>query len=417
MRNMRYFCSVKCLRLLITLFTTFIVTLAGNEAHAAADDAQQTAINADSIEISLLTCAPGQEVYSLYGHTAIRVTDSKTGEDFVVNYGMFSFNKPFFILRFVFGLTDYDMGVTPFYAFQEEYKSEGRYVLQQVLNLTRQEKEKILNALAVNYQPENRTYRYNYFYDNCTTRARDIIVSNVNGTVMYGNEVKEFASYRDLIHLYNVEQPWARYGNDILLGVKADRKTTQAEHQFLPLILDEDFAHAVIKDASGKERPLVSRQFYVVEKADAAEAAGNDLQSIMRPRACAWLLFAIVVCVTLAEWFMKKNFWLFDSLLMLFAGCAGIIFFLMIFSQHPTTSLNLQILLLNPIPLLYIWRVAKRARRHQLAAFWKYATAAIVLFFIGGLFQDYAEGMNVLALSLLVRSVWTITLKYKAKAQ
>lgn len=416
MRNMRYFCSVKCTRLLFALLVAFFVLLANNEIYAADNRSQQNYFHADSIEISLLTCAPGQEVYSLYGHTAIRVTDDKTGEDFVVNYGMFSFNKPFFILRFVFGLTDYDMGITPFSDFQSEYQSEGRYVIQQVLNLTRQEKEKILNALAVNYQLENRTYRYNYFYDNCTTRARDILVSNINGTVEYGDESKEFASYRNLIHQYNTEHLWARYGNDLLLGVKADRKTDIGEHQFLPLILENDFSHAVIKGPDGSVRPLVSRQFYVVSITENAIETSGSWLSALSPVACSWLFLAIVVCVILAEMFTKKNFWLFDSLLMLIVGCAGVVLFLMIFSQHPTTSLNLQILMLNPIPLFYIWRVAKNARRKRLDAFWKYAIVAIILFLVGELFQDYAEGMSVLALSLLIRSVWTITLKYKARA-
>lgn len=416
MRNMRYFCNVKCSRLLLRLLAVFIILLANNKTYADGNRHQQNGFHTDSIEISLLTCAPGQEVYSLYGHTAIRVTDSTTGEDFVVNYGMFSFSKPFFILRFVFGLTDYDMGITPFYAFLSEYQSEGRYVIQQVLNLTRLEKEKILNALAVNYQPANRTYRYNYFYDNCTTRARDILVSNISGTVVYGDESNEFPSHRSLIHQYNADHLWARYGNDLLLGVKADRKTNIGEHQFLPLILEEDFSHAIIKCYDGSSRSLVCRQFYVVANTDNAIETGDWRLSTLSPRVCSWMLFAIVICVTLAEMFTKKNFWFFDSLLMLIVGCAGVVLFLMIFSKHPTTSLNLQILMLNPIPLLYIWRVAKNARRKMLDAFWKYNIVAIILFFAGGLFQDYAEGMNVLALSLLIRSVWTITLKYKAKA-
>lgn len=382
--------------------------LFANNTVQAADstDQLQPKFHADSVEISLLTCAPGQEIYSLYGHTAIRYTDISNGVDIAVNYGMFSFKKPFFILRFIFGLTDYEMGIMPFDAFKAEYMSEDRYVIQQVLNLTAQEKEVIAQAISLNYEPENRIYRYNYFYDNCTTRARDILTGNIKGKVEYTGATETYPSYRALTHLYNEQHPWARYGNDLLLGVKADSKTNICQHQFLPLILEKDFSHAVIRDSVGGTRPLVSRQFYVIDKPITVADCGNDWLLTMRPLACSWLLFAIVICVTLAEVKTKRLFWLFDSFLMLITGFAGIIIFIMLFSQHPTTSTNLQIILLNPIPLLYIRKVANNTKQHKYSSFWKYAIVAILLFFIGGLFQDYAEGMNIMALSLLIRCLW-----------
>ena len=194
---------------------------------------------ADSIEISLLTCGPRQQVYSMYGHTAIRFLDKQSGRDLVVNYGMFSFDKPYFVLRFVFGLTDYEIGINTFEMFSWEYGSTGCGVRQQVLNLTAQEKMAIAQAIDRNYEPQNRVYRYNFFYDNCTTRARDIIVNNLSGKVVYEastpqhlNTSAQYPPFRELIHLYNEEHRWARFGNDLLLGVKADRKTTFEQQQF-----------------------------------------------------------------------------------------------------------------------------------------------------------------------------------------
>ena len=139
----------------------------------------------DSIEVSLLTCAPGTEVYSLYGHTAIRYHDLRTGEDLAFNYGVFNFKKPFFSLRFLFGLTDYELGVCPYRYFAEEYRRRGSQVTEQVINMTTDEKAALYKALAENYKPENREYRYNCLYDNCTTRARDMIVGNIRGKVRY----------------------------------------------------------------------------------------------------------------------------------------------------------------------------------------------------------------------------------------
>ena len=111
-----------------TVLLTFLVSLTCVTSRAVE--------SADSVDIALLTCGPGDEVYSLYGHTAIRYTDHRTGEDMVINYGMFSFNQDYFVLRFVFGLTDYQMGITPFDYFMREYQYEGRWVYQQTLNLT-----------------------------------------------------------------------------------------------------------------------------------------------------------------------------------------------------------------------------------------------------------------------------------------
>ena len=133
------------------------------------------AASVDSVRISLLTCAPGSEIYALFGHSAIRYEDPARGEDWVFNYGMFSFKDPNFVMRFVKGETDYQLGVIPYRYFEAEYALRGSSVYQQELNLTEAEKLMLIGLLRENYLPANRVYRYNYFYDNCTTRARDKI--------------------------------------------------------------------------------------------------------------------------------------------------------------------------------------------------------------------------------------------------
>ena len=124
---MKYFCTVKLSRHIFTLVVTCLISLVCSETRAYSHTMQADG-NADSVKISLLTCSPGDEVYSLYGHTAIRYTDYAEGIDVAVNYGIFSFSKPFFVLRFIFGITDYEMGIMPFAYFCEEYASEGRSV-------------------------------------------------------------------------------------------------------------------------------------------------------------------------------------------------------------------------------------------------------------------------------------------------
>ena len=132
----------------------------------------------DSVEVSLLTCEPGTETWSQYGHNAVRWHDKQRGGmDVAINYGVFTPDAPYFVLRFILGLTDYQLGVVPFELFCAQYEYEKRAVCEQVLDLDNADKEAIFSALQVNMRPENVVYRYNYFYDNCTTRARDLLVS------------------------------------------------------------------------------------------------------------------------------------------------------------------------------------------------------------------------------------------------
>ena len=394
---------MKLVRNICKLAVVCLISLISNEIHAA-NDSIQANNEADSITISLLTCSPGNEVYSLYGHTAIRYTDYRKGIDVAVNYGIFSFSKPFFVLRFIFGITDYEMGIMPFDYFCDEYKSEGRSVYEQELNLTAKEKLALRDAIDTNYLPQNRVYRYNYFFDNCTTRARDIIFSCIDGNIKFANDKKSYPSFRELTHEFNEDHPWARFGNDILLGVKSDRKTDRSEHQFLPYYLMYDFDVASIVGKDGSTRPLVAQEKTVIETSAITSGSGFPL----RPIACAWIIFAVVVAVSAFETVKKKKLWWFDTLLMVFYGGMGIVIFMMFFSQHPTTSTNLQILLFNPLPLFFAYRAAKRAIKHKREPFWKYTAILTILFFIGGFFQHYAEGTYVLASSLLVRSVWNI---------
>jgi len=361
-------------------------------------------IDMDSVQISLLTCQPHEEVYSLYGHTAIRYYDKTRNMDLAINYGMFSFKKPFFILRFVFGLTDYEMGIEPFDAFCAQYAGYGSGVYEQVLHLTREEKSRIANAINENYKPENRVYRYNYFYDNCTTRARDMLLNHLTRRLDVRIKDLKWESYRDLVHQCCRRTPWVKFGNDMLLGLQADFPIDYKQKQFLPENLKEDFEHIFLNIGKGKTGKLVSRSGWVVFPGVQTEMADFPLS----PIACILLLAGIIVLVTLLEGIRKTRFRWVDAATLLVCGLVGIILFAMIFSQHPTVRLNLQILLFCPFTLLYIYSSVKKSREKQFYKGMKVWCALLILFLIGGLFQHYAEGIRFLALSLLLRYTYFI---------
>lgn len=350
----------------------------------------------DSIELGLITCSPHEEIYSLYGHSALRYHNLRTGEDIVFNYGIFNFKKPHFVLRFVFGLTDYELGVAPTQPFCEYYRKWGSQVTEQVLNLTTDEKRRVVEALTENYRPENRVYRYNYFYDNCSTRPRDIIERNVDGHVNYEHaDGAEPTTWREMIHELTKGHPWASFGNDMLLGVKADMKTTPRQRQFLPHCLMADFDRAMLVDANGGQRPLVSEKRVLVESG--LQIVESDFP--LTPIECAVLLLVVSIGIMVIEWRRHRTMVCWDALLMLMQGLSGCIILAMFFSQHPTTSTNLLIFLLNPLPLFFLPSVVRR----RPTRWWGVLAVGIILFFIGAIWQDYAEGMEILALCLLIR--------------
>ena len=359
----------------------------------------------DSVEVSLLTCQPHEEIYSLYGHTAIRYHDLRNGEDWSFNYGVFNFKAPYFTLRFVFGLTDYELGVVPTRIFKMEYRHYGSMVTEQVLNMTAEEKVTIYKALAENYREENRIYRYNYFYDNCTSRARDMIERCLQGKIIYKERPDYTPTYRQMVHDCTREHRWAAWGNDFLLGLKADCKTTLRQQEFLPNNLMADFSRAQIVRNNGRYEPLVKDTRTMLPSG--VQLVKDDFP--LTPRECAILLAVFSLIVLCYEWKKKKTLKWWDMSLMLLQGVMGCVLFVMIFSQHPTTSINLQILLFNPLPLLFIYKVYKRKQ----TVYWNLLLVMVLLFLAGSLVQDYAEGMNILALCLLTR--YTSNRKYGKK--
>ena len=352
----------------------------------------------DSVEVSLITCSPHEEIYSLYGHAAIRWHDLRQegptkGQDLVFNWGMFSFSKPFFVLRFVFGLTDYELVCMDANTFWPYYRKWGSSVTEQVLNLTNDDKRKVQQALAENLRPENKVYRYNFFYDNCSTRPRDIIERNMNGKIIWEEQEGKQVSFREMVRLCNRNHPWSKAGNDILLGLKADKGTNRIEQEFLPANLMTDMAQAQIYE-NGTYRPLVKEQRMLVPPG--VQLIEPDW--IMTPTQLAILLLILSVAIAWIEWRRKKTFKWLDVALMVIQGMAGIALTLMLFSQHPTTTLNLNYLLFNPLPFFFIPSVIRRKK-----TWWAVQMTLLALYAIGALFQSYPEGMGFLALCLLIR--------------
>ena len=369
----------------------------------------------DSLRVSLLTCGPGQEVYNLFGHSAIRVKNEATGVDYVFNYGIFSFNTPNFVLRFCLGQTDYQLGVQYYDDFVWNYQMQGRFVHEQVLNLTEQEKLQLVAALEENYLPENRIYRYNYFYDNCATRPRDMVERAINGEVRYTEDMdtpQEALTYRGLVHEYTAKQPWSRFGIDLLLGSEADKPISRRASMFVPFYLEEYFHTAQKADLQGRNSGLIAEELEITAQDESDWPSPTPLT----PMRVFLLLFILVAALT--AWGIKqgRSLWGLDLLVFAIAGIAGcIIAFMVLFSEHPAVSPNYLLLLLHPLHLIFLYHIVKRVKKLQRSVYLGANMVVILLFlaFWALIPQKFPIEIVPLALILLVRCISNIVLSYR----
>ena len=192
----------------------------------------------DTLRISLLTCSPGDEIYSAYGHSAVRVVDQKRGYDLVFNYGTFDFGTPYFIPKFLCGTLDYMLSVSSYQRFIRAYERERRDVVESELILSTEERADLEQFLFRNMQPENRFYRYDFFFDNCATRIRDLVFRISGRDVSAFQKADEDETFRDCLHLYVGQERWYGQGIDLILGTRADQDTSDYEKAMLPGFLE-----------------------------------------------------------------------------------------------------------------------------------------------------------------------------------
>lgn len=310
---------------IIRLFL-FIITFSNYQIATAQDTSH--------LRISLLTCTPGDELYSTYGHSALRVVDSNYSKDIVFNYGMFDFEDPDFYLKFVKGRLQYFSEAGYFESFVKEYQYYHRGITEQVLNLTGEEKKAILDTLYNNSKEENKYYKYDFLFNNCTTKLRDIIIGNKKQKPVFKNVVPEGTTFRQAIHYYldRNDMEWNKLGIDILLGSRLDAAMTTEQQQFLPdnLMKAFDSTDNLVISSSGLypyENKTISKSWF-------------------HPLIIFSLLLFFVVLIDFSKNKLAVSFLkIFDALLFFLTGAAGILLFFMWFgTDHAMCKNNYNLL-------------------------------------------------------------------------
>ena len=320
----------------------------------------------DQARISVITCGPGQEeLYSAFGHSAFRVYDPSQRIDLAYNYGIFDFDQPHFYLNFAKGFLYYKLGVHDYRDFEYHYLSHGRYVHEQVLDLTSEQTQKVFEFLEWNAMPENANYRYDYFFDNCATKMPDVISKVLKEEVTFSpDHITTNYTIRDLTDLYiRKQQPWGDLGIDICLGLPMDKKATPYEYMFLPDYVEAGFAHATIKHDS-----------IVVPLVKATIKAGNETSEsqafFIRPVDCFTAFALIAAALSFYDFRKQKATKWFDMIWLIVTGLIGILLtFLWFFTDHAAAAKNFNLLWAIPLNLvagIALWKNPKWLKQYFL---------------------------------------------------
>lgn len=353
----------------------------------------------EDARVSLVTVLPGDAVYSMFGHSALRVVDPAQGLDESFNYGTFEFDA-WFVPTFLYGRLDYFLSAYPFPRAATFYETvERRPIIEQQLDLTHEERVALYRFLLVNSLPENRSYRYDFLYDNCSTRIRDVLVE-ILGDSLRILEAGPSASFRQLLQPYLEGRPFVDAGIDLALGMPVDRRATTWETMFLPDHLMDVLGAAVVV-RGGETRPLVARTDTLVW------FDGYDRSPGTFPWASllAWVLLAGGAAATWREHrrHPEGRRWL-DPVLFGVVGLVGLLVaFLWFVSLHDVTAKNWNLLWAWPTHAVAAVLLARRgASGRALRLYLAAAAAAAALFLAGWAFWPQALHPVAIPLALLV---------------
>lgn len=310
--------------------------------------------------VSLLIADSGSEIYELEGHAALRINYGTPEADYVVNWGVFDFNSPNFVYRFVKGETDYICAAAPTSWFVADYVSQGRKLTELSLAIDDDSADRLAQMVATETLPQNRTYRYNYVRDNCATRPLARLEQACGGQIILAPEdTVTDLTFRKEMTRYHSGYPWYQFGIDLALGSGIDKKISRKETTFAPVALEHLLEDATLgTDSTGNPVKLVSSK-QILYDGEPGGVRKAPTPWYLTPMAIGWLLFAISVTVTiLSPAYPVWGKW-FDTIIYTVFGLAGcVLFFLVFISTHEATSPNYLLLWLNPLCLtvpLCIW--------------------------------------------------------------
>lgn len=361
----------------------------------------QKPILSEQAEISVLTIGPGTLLNDAFGHSAFRVQDPIQAIDLVFNYGIYDFETPNFYLKFAQGKLNYLIGVNYYEDFYESYVSQNRTITAQFLNLSQKEKQTLYTYLLKNVKPENRAYLYDFFYDNCATRIRDVLQVSSETPIVYNNPLDfQPKTFRSLIHEHVDWNSWGLLGIDVALGSVIDREATAYEHMFLPEYIYKFFKAASFENQN--KEPLVKKENVLFENIESPKSS-NFLTS---PLFIISLIALLILAITFKDF--KNNTrtkWL-DITIFGITGLIGVMLLLLWFAtDHTGTHQNYNLLWAFALNILVIPQLAKNKPDQWLVKYIKLLVillSLLTLHWVIGV-QVFASVLSPLFIALTVR--------------
>ncbi len=347
--------------------------------------------------ISLLTCSPGGELYSTFGHSALRVYYPKTGQDLVFNFGMFDFNTPNFYSRFVRGKLEYMLGIQYMDDFLYQYRYENRSVVEQILQPDSSQTIAIMNRLEYLYRPQNRYYLYSFLYKNCTTELRDLILSEAGTENDFFNEKIEKTN-RTLINEYITG--WTKFGISIILGSSLDSKIDNFQSMFLP-----DYLYSNLSKAYNGEVLLVKEEETLFERTT-PERKRAVWETIFSPFA---VFAALLLLISLTLY--KGRYRFIEYMYLLFFGLLGTFLLLIIsITDHTELYNNYNLLWCNPLWVVFVITSRLKSERATkiISIVFLVLLTILAVVWISGL-QYAHSGFVVIAITMAISAIYRVT--------
>ncbi len=369
-------------------------------------NSQSTLILSDQAEISVLTVGPGKVLNDAFGHNGFRIKDPVNRRDLVFNYGVYDFDTPNFYLKFAQGKLNYRMGLNNYEEFYKQYVYQNRSIEEQVLNLSQDEKQRMFEFLVENYKPKNRYYLYDFFFDNCATRIRDVVEKNLNGDLEFRTQTEfETQSFRDLIYEHVPKNSWGSFGIDLALGSVIDKEALAYEHMYLPKYIAVFFDHATIKN--GKD--LVKEKHVLYQPKEESESNGF----LWSPAVILGILSLIIIYFTYRDRKKKKRTKILDNLIFLFTGLAGLVMLLLWFAtDHEATAFNYNLLWAFPFNLILLLALNRKIVKKWVIPYLKFLLIMLALMAMHWMIgvQVYAFSLIPILIALVLRYLFLIRL-------
>lgn len=349
--------------------------------------------------VYLLTCGTGTETYSIYGHSALRIVYPEKNRDLVYNWGVFDFETPNFAWKFAKGRLDYMLAVEPMQNFLQIYFYEKRFVLSQRLNLLPAEIATLVSLINENLLPGNVKYRYDFFYDDCSTRIRDIIEKSVGGKLLYPPDTGgKNPTFRDMVGKYQDPFPWLKFGIDLLMGATTDKDASFRDRMFLPVDMQKELSESVV-NRDGKMIPLLQNPDVILDY----DPPVVRKRFLTTPSFVFTGLLIVILIMSALIKNLKLIKWFDITVFLIFSILAGMMIFFNFFTDHQQMRWNLNIIWLNPLIIIsLIFTILGREGKIWFRLLFYILAAFLILNII--LPQSFNIAVFPLLLILLIRS-------------